>query len=111
VGQIRDLALSLAQKAKGAPANDHGESFLDSSADYFAGHSIDPLGYRKLHKLDVEYRKRQYELVEPYISPISGVTLDHEKTKELEAKNKALEGRLEELEGRFETLAKAKFRK
>jgi hypothetical protein len=97
VKELRDLSLSLSQRAVGKE-NELGEAFQKDSAEYFAGHTIDALGYRKLHQLDAEYRRRQYELVEPYVSPISGVELDHEKTKELEAKNKELEARLERLE-------------
>jgi hypothetical protein len=97
VKELRDLSLSLSQRAVGKE-NELGEAFQKDSAEYFAGHTIDALGYRKLHQIDAEYRRRQYELVEPYVSPISGVTLDHEKTKELEAKNRELEARLERLE-------------
>jgi hypothetical protein len=86
VKELRDLSLSLSQQAVGKE-NDLGERFQESSAEYFAGHTVDDLGYRKLHQLEPEYRKRQYQLVEPYISPISspngGIT---SKVEELDAK-------------------------
>jgi len=97
VKELRDLSLSLAQRAEGRTTGT-SDPFSYRSAEYFAGHEIDELHYRKLHGMDIEYRQTQYRIVEPYVSPISGVTLDHEKTKELEAKNKELEARLERLE-------------
>jgi hypothetical protein len=71
IKELRDLALSFSQQAVGKE-NELGEPFQESSAEYFAGHTIDELGYRKIHDLDAEYRKRQYQLVEPFLSPISG---------------------------------------
>jgi hypothetical protein len=73
IKELRDLALSFSQQAVGKE-NDMGERFQESSAEYFAGHTIDELGYRKIHALDAEYRKRQYQLVEPYLSPIANST-------------------------------------
>ena len=70
VKELRDLAISLAQQVKGKE-NERGEAFQESSAEYFAGHTIDELGYRKIHDLDPEYRKRQYQIVEPYLSPLT----------------------------------------
>jgi hypothetical protein len=64
------LALSLSQQAVGVE-NELGERFQESSAEYFAGHTIDSLGYRKIHDLDAEYRKRQYQIVEPYLNVVS----------------------------------------
>jgi hypothetical protein len=87
VKELRDLSLSLAQQAVGKE-NDLGERFQESSAEYFAGHTIDDLGYRKLHQLDPGYRKRQYQIVEPYLSPVS-------------SPNGAVKSRVEELEGRL----------
>ena len=103
IKELRDLSLSLSQRAVGKE-NELGERFQEDSAEYFAGHTIDELGYRKLHQLDPEYRKRQYIMVEPLLSPISGGTTNHEISRELEAKNKALEAKLKEQEARLERL-------
>jgi len=59
--EVRDVAISLSQKAV-------SQGFNPESADYFAGHTVDPLGYRKLHELDPDYRKRQYMIVEPFLN-------------------------------------------
>jgi hypothetical protein len=70
IGQVRDLAASLAQRVEGK-ANDTGDVYTDTTTNYFQGHTLDKLKYRKLHTLDPEYRRRMYELVEPVLSPIS----------------------------------------
>jgi hypothetical protein len=70
IKELRDLSLSLSQQAVGKE-NELGEAFQKESAEYFAGHTVDALGYRKIHELDPKYRMRQYQLVEPYLSPIS----------------------------------------
>jgi hypothetical protein len=64
------LALSFSQQAVGME-NELGERFHESSAEYFAGHTINELGYRKFHDLDAEYRKRQFQIDEPYLNVIS----------------------------------------
>lgn len=79
------MALSFSQQGVGKE-NEDGERFQESSAEYFAGHTVDELGYRKLHDLDPDYRKRQYQLVEPFLSPLSNAGNNH------------IRGRLEELE-------------
>lgn len=71
IKELRDLALSFSQQAVGKE-NESGERFQESSAEYFAGHTVDELGYKKLHDLAPEYRKRQYQLVEPFLSPRTG---------------------------------------
>ena len=116
IKELRDLAISLAQRAVGKE-NDQGEGFLESSTEYFAGHNLDPLQYRKLHKLDADFRKRQYSLVEPFLNvisnpPAAAVSTEAQKRLgQVEIENKALKAKLDSLEGRFETLAKAKFKK
>lgn len=109
IKEIRDLAFSLAQRAVGK-TNDAGEHFLESSIEYFGGHTLDPMEYRKIHKLDVDFRKRQYQIVEPYLSPISGSPLASNgkieavkreadaRMGQLESENKDLKARLERLE-------------
>jgi len=59
--EVRDVAISLSQKAV-------SQGFNPESADYFAGHTVDPLGYRKLHDIDPEYRSQQYLIVEPFLN-------------------------------------------
>jgi hypothetical protein len=88
IKELRDLALSLSQQAVGKE-NELRERFQESSAEYFAGHTIDELGYRKIHDLDAEYRKRQYQIVEPYLSPI---TVNHVRSRldDLGSENKQL---------------------
>jgi hypothetical protein len=87
-GQIRDLALSLAQKARSMEPNEFGERVLEESSEYFAGHTIDELGYRKIHRLEPDFRRRQYEMIEPYLSPLS-------------SPNGPMKSKIEELEGRL----------
>lgn len=103
IKELRDLSLSLSQQAVGKE-NESGERFQESSAEYFSGHTIDELGYRKIHDLDPEYRKRQYLIVEPYLSPVSCPNGTNTRQIELEEKNKALEAKLKEQEARLERL-------
>ena len=70
IKEIRDLALSLSQRAVGEK-NARGEPYTGESSEYFCGHNVDPLAYRRLHELDPEYRRRQYKIVEPFLSPLS----------------------------------------
>jgi hypothetical protein len=93
IKELRDLALSFSQQAVGKE-NESGERFQESSAEYFAGHTIDELGYRKIHDLDAEYRKRQYQIVEPFLSPLSNVGNNHIRTRLEEATAKI--GKLEQ---------------
>jgi hypothetical protein len=103
IKELRDLSLSLSQMAVGKE-NERGEPFQKDSAEYFAGHTIDGLGYRKLHELDPEYRRRQYQLVEPHLNivsnpPTATVTMEAQKRLEqIEAENRDLKVRLERLE-------------
>jgi len=62
--ELRDLAISQSERAI-------SDGFNPESAEYFAGHIIDPLGYRKLHGLDPEYRRSQYSITEKYLDPFS----------------------------------------
>jgi len=87
IKEIRDLAFSLAQRALGK-TNDDGEHFLDSSIEYFGGHTVDPMEYKKIHRLDPDFRKRQYAIVEPYLSPFNNVGNNHVRTRLEEANAK-----------------------
>jgi len=62
VHELRDLAISQSQRAI-------SEGFNPESAEYYAGHSIDPFHYRKLHNLDPQYRKEQYVIVQKFLNP------------------------------------------
>jgi hypothetical protein len=97
IKEIRDLALSLSQRAVGEK-NSRGEPYTGESSEYFCGHNIDPLAYRRLHELDPEYRRRQYKIVEPFLSPLSHPR--HATESQLEAQQK----RIEEMQKRLEAL-------
>jgi hypothetical protein len=62
--EIRDVARSVSRKA--AP-----NGFDIICAEFWMGHTIDPLGYDKLQKLEPEWSAEQYRLVEPYLNIIS----------------------------------------
>jgi len=57
---------------------------------------MDELKYRKLHKLDPEYRRRMYQLVEPYLSPISNPA--GQQVVELQKQVSDMDAKLEEIE-------------
>jgi hypothetical protein len=97
IKEIRDLALSLSQRAVGEK-NSRSEPYVSESSEYFCGHNIDPLAYRRLHELDPEYRRRQYKIVEPFLSPLSHPR--HATESQLEAQQK----RIEEMQKRLEAL-------
>jgi hypothetical protein len=87
----------LSQRAVGEK-NSRGEPYIAESSEYFCGHNVDPLAYRRLHELDPEYRRRQYKLVEPFLSPLSHPR--HATQSQLEAQQK----RMEEMQKRLEAL-------
>ena len=95
IKEIRDLALSLSQRAVGEK-NSRGEPYIGESSEYFCGHNVDPLAYRRLHELDPEYRRRQYKLVEPFLSPLSHPR--HATQSQLEAQQKTIEQMKQRLE-------------
>lgn len=99
IKELRDLALSLSQQAVGVE-NELSERFQESSAEYFAGHTIDELGYRKMQKLDPEYRKRQYQIVEPYLNVISN-PLGSQNGK-IEKLREELDEKLEQVKAKVE---------
>jgi hypothetical protein len=95
IKEIRDLALSLSQRAVGEK-NSRGEPYIAESSEYFCGHNVDPLAYRRLHELDPEYRRRQYKLVEPFLSPLSHPR--YATQSQLEAQQKTIEEMKKRLE-------------
>jgi len=74
--EVRDVAISLSQKAV-------SQGFNPESAEYFVGHTVDPLGYRKPHDIDPEYRKQQYVIVEPFLNLYSSRVKDPSKLEQL----------------------------
>jgi len=78
----------LSQRAVGEK-NSRGEPYTGESSEYFCGHNVDPLAYRRLHELDPEYRRRQYKIVEPFLSPLSHPR--HATQSQLEAQQKTIE--------------------
>jgi hypothetical protein len=62
--EIRDVARSVSRKATSS-------GFDVTCAEFWMGHTIDPLGYDKLQKLEPEWSAKQYRLLEPYFNIIS----------------------------------------
>jgi hypothetical protein len=62
--EIRDVARSVSRKATSS-------GFDIICAEFWMGHTIDPLGYDKQQKLEPEWSAEQYRLVEPYLNIIS----------------------------------------
>jgi hypothetical protein len=59
--ELRDLARSILEKAR-------ADGFNPQSAEYWMGHTVDPLYYNKVWKLDPEYNLAQYRIAEKYLS-------------------------------------------
>jgi len=87
---LRDLAISMSQAAM-------SEGFNPQSADYFAGHTIDDLGYRQLHDLDPKYRREQYQIVEPFLNLVSGGVAETGNVKEYQVRMEALQRQVDEV--------------
>jgi hypothetical protein len=62
--EIRDVARSVSRKATSS-------GFDIICAEFWMGHTIDPLGYDKLQKLEPEWSAEEYHLAEPYFNIIS----------------------------------------
>ena len=62
--EIRDVARSVSRKATSS-------GFDIICAEFWMGHTIDPLGYDKLQKLEPEWSAEQYRLLEPHFNIIS----------------------------------------
>ena len=86
--KIRTLAISQSQSAIGKTLNLDGRPFNPESAEYFAGHDVDELGYRQLHGLDPGYRKEQYLIVEPYLDPYGKREFTAQQQDEIEKMQK-----------------------
>jgi hypothetical protein len=65
--EFRDLARSILEKAK-------AEGLNETSAEFWMGHNVDPLGYNKLWKLDPKYNKDQYLIAEKHLNVTSTLT-------------------------------------
>lgn len=97
VKELRDLAVSIAQTCVGR-TNEQNEVFLESSIEYFMGHAVDPMHYRKMHELSPEFRKRQYLTVEPYLNIVSNPTSNNDQRfRKQEEKIESLERRVSEM--------------
>jgi len=73
---IRDLAISLVEKAK-------PDGFNDLSAEFWAGHSVDPSFYRRVWDLDPTYNLEQFAMAEKQLNVISG-PIDQETERQKE---------------------------
>jgi hypothetical protein len=96
--------LSLSQRAVGEK-NSRSEPYVAESSEYFCGHNVDPLAYRRIHELDPEYRRRQYKIVEPFLSPLSHPR--HATQSLIEAQQKKMEEmayRIQEMEMKLEAM-------
>jgi hypothetical protein len=86
--EFRDLARSVLEKAK-------SENFNTLSAEYWMGHTVDPLFYNKIWTMDADYNRAQYKIAEKYLNVLSGIaTVDlgaQTRIKELEERLAKLE--------------------
>ena len=64
--ELRDLARSILEKAR-------ADGFNPLSAEYWMGHTVDPLYYNKVWKLDPDYNLAQYRIAEKYLNITSNV--------------------------------------
>jgi len=87
---LRDLAISMSQAAA-------SRDFNPQSADYFAGHTIDELGYRQLHDLNPKYRREQYQIVEPFLNVISSPPLAQEEAADARKRIEAMQRQVDEV--------------
>ena len=73
--ELRDLARSVLEKARGEKLDGKGEAFNPLSAEFWMGHSVDPLYYNKIWQLDPEYNLTQYRTAERYLNVVGGSTI------------------------------------
>lgn len=66
--ELRDLARSLLEKAK-------SDDFNTLSAEFWMGHTVDPMFYNKVWEIDHEYNLTQYKIAEKYLNIISESTI------------------------------------
>jgi hypothetical protein len=85
--EFRDLARSIVEKAK-------VENFNTLSAEYWMGHTVDPLFYNKIWTMDADYNRSQYKIAEKYLNVLSGSA----GVSESQTRIKELEDRLAKLE-------------
>jgi len=64
--ELRDLARSLVEKAK-------GEGFNEKSVEFWMGHTVDKLHYNKIWEKDADYNLSQYRIAEKYLNIVSHV--------------------------------------
>ena len=87
--ELRDLARSLLEKAK-------ADNFNVSSAEHWMGHSVDPLFYNKIWKLDEDYNLSQYRIAEKYLNILS-TPVETEQIQQQEERIQSLEKQLADM--------------
>ena len=102
---LRDLARSILDTIQGTKLNKTDpdrDAFNANSAEYWMGHTIDPMGYNQMHNLDPTRSPKQYRIAESRLNIISHI--EHpDISKEIDDK---ITERLDELTPFFEeTLA------
>ncbi|MFH0848629.1 MAG: hypothetical protein V1857_03930 [archaeon] len=100
--EMRDMAKSLLHtQAK-------KDGFDMDCAEFWLGHTVDPLGYDKFFN-DFEYVKKQYLIAEKYLNIISQpqegkvVKEQAERLQEIEERNRTLEKKFETLQALLQT--------
>ena len=86
--EFRDLARSILEKAK-------TDNFNTLSAEYWMGHTVDPLFYNKIWTIDADYNRSQYKIPEKYLNILTGTATNDPG---VQTRIKELEERLAKLE-------------
>ena len=71
---LRDLARSILETVQGKRLNPNDpieQAFKTSSGEFWMGHTLDPLGYQQIQKLDREFSPKQYRIAESTLNIIS----------------------------------------
>jgi hypothetical protein len=98
--ELRDVARSVLEKAK-------GENFNTNSAEFWMGHNVDALFYNEIWKLDPAYNLMQYQIAEKHLSILSNPPVSEEIRKE-EDRLKEMQERLAKLEAVYSEKIKIK---
>ncbi|MCJ7506203.1 hypothetical protein MUP05_07030 [Candidatus Bathyarchaeota archaeon] len=98
--EFRDLGRSTLEKAI-------GEGFNPLSAEFWMGHTVDPLQYNKLWKLDPQYNLKQFKIAEKYLNILS-VAPASEEVEHQKEELKKMQERLASLEKIFTEKLKIK---
>jgi len=98
--EFRDLARSTLEKAI-------EEGFKTNSAEFWMGHTVDPLQYNKLWKLDPQYNLKQYRIAERYLNILTVAPPSQEVERQKEELEK-MQDRLQRLEAVYSERLKVK---